>query len=146
MAINYTPVVESDYEELFGLRLIAMQESLERIGRFDIQRSRERFGNGFNPEHFTHVEYGGVRVGFFSYRKFEDHIRLDHLYVHPKFQKKGIGSAVLKKLFAMADGSGLPIRVGALRESRANEFYTRHGFQKTDEGEWDIYYLRPCTG
>src|SRR4051812_15453151 len=36
----------------------------------------------------------------------------------------------------------VPIHVGALKESASNRFYERHGFLKTNESEWDIYYVR----
>ena len=36
----------------------------------------------------------------------------------------------------------MPVRVGALRGSSSNGFYQRHGFMRTAEDEWDIYYIR----
>jgi len=36
-------------EALVAIRIAAMRESLERIGRFDRQRARERFLAGFDP-------------------------------------------------------------------------------------------------
>jgi hypothetical protein len=57
-----------------------------------------------------------------------------------------VGAAVLADVFARADASRLPVRVGALRGSDANRFYARHGFERVDEGEWDILYERPARG
>jgi hypothetical protein len=36
----------------------------------------------------------------------------------------------------------MSLRVGVLRESDANRFYQRHGFELVDAGEWDNYYVR----
>ncbi|WP_268998748.1 GNAT family N-acetyltransferase [Paraburkholderia sejongensis] len=72
----------------------------------------------------------------------EDSWVLDHLYVLPEHQRKGIGAAVLRDVFAQADAKRVPIHLGALRGSDSNRFYQRHGFIQTDEAEWDIYYLR----
>ena len=66
---------------------------------------------------------------------------LDHLYIHPEYQSRGIGSTVLKLLLGKADLKGLTIKVGALRGSDSNRFYQRHGFRKNWEDEWDIYYI-----
>jgi hypothetical protein len=33
-----------------------------------------------------------------------------------------------------------PVRVGALKGSRSNEFYVRHGFAPESCGEWDNFY------
>ncbi|UFW53393.1 MULTISPECIES: GNAT family N-acetyltransferase [Bradyrhizobium] len=57
-------------------------------------------------------------------------------------QGKGIGAAVLRQIFADADSQRISIRLDALRGSEANRFYQRHGFERTHEAEWDIYYVR----
>ena len=67
---------------------------------------------------------------------------LDHLYVHPDYQGKGIGGAVLAQVFNEADQSGLKVRVGALRESKSNRFYSERGFQLVEKSEFDNYYVR----
>jgi len=137
-----TPASAADFELLVGLRIEAMRESLERIGRFDRARARERFRHGFSPEHTRHIQVGANRVGFVVVKPMEDALLLDHLYVHPGFQGYGIGSAVLELIFDAADAANLAIRVTALRDSDSNRFYVRHGFEKIDEDEWDIHYVR----
>ena len=134
----------SDVEALIALRIDAMRESLERIGRFDPVRARERFFSAFSPEHTRHIEVGGERVGFIVVRPQADCLLLDHLYVHPRAQGKGIGAAVLAHVFAQADSCSLPVRVGALRDSDSNHFYIRNGFQLVEQGEFDNYYIRSC--
>lgn len=49
---------------------------------------------------------------------------------------------MLRQIIADADLQLMPIRLGALRGSESNRFYQRHGFEQTDEAEWDIYYVR----
>jgi GNAT superfamily N-acetyltransferase len=143
--ISFSVASEQDFDELVALRIDAMRESLERIGRFDPDRARERFRSGFSPQHTRHIFVGGDRVGFVVVKPHESGLLLDHLYIHPDFQGRGIGAAVLTKIFEEADAARLPLRVGALRESDSNRFYIRHGFQKVDEeDEWDIYYVRVC--
>ena len=134
---------EQDFEQLLALRTAAMRESLERIGRFDPERARQRFRASFVPEHTRHVLVQGKRVGFVAVTRSGDGLSLDHLYVHPDEQGRGIGSAVLAIVFQEADLLGQPLRVGALRESASNRFYQRHGFALVEEGPWDLYYVRP---
>jgi GNAT superfamily N-acetyltransferase len=134
-----------DFEELVGLRILAMRESLERVGRFDIQRARERFRSGFSPSDTYHIELNGERIGFVVYKAQDSQLLLDHLYVHPNHQGQGIGSDVLTYVIAESEKSGLPIRVGALRESDSNRFYIRHGFILYEQGEYDNYYIHPLS-
>lgn len=146
MNISYLDVVSDDIEELVNIRIAAMRESLERIGRFDPQRVRERFVASFNPSKTKFILANGVKAGFVVVNQDDQEMQLDHLYITPNFQGKNIGSVVLNSLFVKADEKNLPVKVGALKESDSNRFYQRHGFVKIIESEWDIYYVRkPLT-
>lgn len=128
-----------------ALRIEAMRESLSALGRFDPARARERFASGFEPAATRHVVALGRRVGFVVVKTEADALLLDHLYLQPAAQGRGLGSAVLQQILAEADALGLPLAVGALRGSAANRFYTRHGFVLVGESEWDLHYRRePC--
>ena len=141
--VSFAAVETRDAEALAALRVEAMRESLERIGRFDPVRARERFLSNFSPEHTRHIEAEGQRVGFVVVRRQSDCMFLDHLYIHPRNQDQGIGAAVLAHVIEEAAVQGLPVRVGALRESASNRFYSRHGFRLVEQSEFDNYYLRP---
>jgi len=104
--------------------------------------ARERLRNSFYPEHTHRVLCDGVPVGFYTFRSVPEGLRLEHLYIHPDFQSRGIGGRVLTELLAVADEKKLPVFVGALRDSASNRFYLRHGFEKVTESEWDIAYRR----
>lgn len=142
--LRLQPVSEADFEGLLSLRIEAMRASLERLGRFDPARARSRLRDTFQPEYTWSIEQDGERVGFYSLRPDGDGLRLDHLYVRPAAQGRGLGSAVMRTILQDADSRALPLRVGALRDSDSNRFYRRHGFIQTSESEWDIDYLRPA--
>lgn len=142
MQIQLLPASQDDAEALVSLRIAAMRESLERLGRFDPQRARERFLSGFSPAHTRHVVRDGIRIGFLVVKPIEQGLMLDHLYIHPDHQNSRIGTAVLRLIFAEADNQGKAIRVGALKGSDSNRFYVRHGFNLVEEGECDNYYVR----
>ena len=140
---SFEPAAAADAEGLVAIRIAAMRESLERIGRFDPQRARDRFLANFDPAHTRHVIVDGARVGFVVVRPQDDEWLLDHLYVLPAHQGRGIGAAVLQDVLASADARGQALRVGALRGSDANRFYARHGFELVAHTEWDNHYRRP---
>lgn len=142
MDLVFAATTESDADTLVGIRIAAMRESLERIGRFDPQRARERFLASFDPALCWFIEADGIQTGFILIRPQQDHWLLDHFCILPEHQSRGIGAAVLRDVFKRADAQRMPIRLGALRGSDSNRFYHRHGFVQTDEAEWDIYYVR----
>ena len=140
--VTFAAVTADDFDEPVTIRIAAMRESLERVGRFDPVRARERLKKSFYPEHTQLVLLDSQKIGFYTLRLQDGCYQLDHLYVHPAFQSRGIGSYVMSRLLAYTDSRGVSIRLGALRESSSNRFYQRHGFLKTTEDEWDIYYIR----
>lgn len=146
-AVELAAVTVADGEALADLRVEAMRESLEAIGRFDPERARTRFLSGFDPAHTREIRVEGRRVGYVVVKPIEDHLLLDHLYIAPSSQGRGVGAQVLKLVFAEADRQRKPLRVGALKGSRSNAFYARHGFRLLHSAEWDNYYLRePSCG
>ena len=140
--ITFEQAVQADAEELASLRVVAMRESLARIGRFDPTRARERFLSGFNPEQTRHILSVNRKVGFVAVKPIDSGLLLDHLYVKPEHQGKGIGAAVLSEVFAHASAANCSVRVGALRESESNQFYAQHGFVLVEQAEFDNYYVR----
>jgi GNAT superfamily N-acetyltransferase len=142
MPIQFAPAQPADADALASLRVAAMRESLERVGRFDEKRARERLLSAFDAHATRWIVRGDARIGFFVLKTIEGGLLLDHLYVAPDAQKCGAGAAALKQCFAEADAVQAPIFVGALRESDANVFYQQHGFVKTHATQWDVYYVR----
>jgi GNAT superfamily N-acetyltransferase len=140
MTLNYITADLDDGAFLAELRVRAMQPSLEAIGRFDPVRARARFLESYSASKTKKIVVGDDVVGFFVVEDRGDHLWLDHLYIDPKHQGLGFGANVLKYIKVLAKENHLSVRLGALRGSQSNQFYQTHGFVKTTEEEWDIYY------
>ncbi len=136
MTPTLAPVTDADFEAMLSLRIEALRESLERLGRFDPDVARARLKSQFRPEWMQHLVVDGERVGYFTVEPREGELRLHHLYLRPAAQGQGVGAWVLDQI----KSQGLPITLAALRESRANEFYRRHGFKVVEEQDFDIEY------
>lgn len=136
----------SDFEDLLALRLRAMRASLEQIGRYDEERARERLAANWAPEHTRHIVVDGHRIGFVVLKRLSHVMRLNHLYIDPPAQRRGIGGRVLEWACTEADRAQLPIELCAIKGSAANGFYLSHGFVEIGEGEWDVDYVRMPRG
>ncbi len=140
MMLQTPPAQESDFDALSELRLAAMRESLQALGRFDPDRSRARLRAGFEPALTRHIIVDGERAGFYILDDRQAAWRLTHFYLSPEYSGRGIGSRVLRELCARARTLGASIELGALKGSRSNAFYLAHGFEKVGESEWDVEY------
>lgn len=145
MTYEFAAAIDADKNELADIRIEAMRESLEAIGRFDPDRARRRFVDNFSALNTTKIIAGDRLLGFYVLVNHGHYLQLDHLYIHPHSQGHGLGGQVLESIKREARQQSLPIRLGALRESRSNEFYQQHGFLYTHEEEWDIYYEYPAS-
>ncbi len=145
MKVTFSAAINSDLEGLIAIRIEAMQESLERIGRFDPARAGARLRDTFSAVHTRHIDLDGARAGFVVVTAHASGLKLDHLYIRPAFQGRGLGANVLKLVFEEADRLGLNVHVGALKQSASNRFYQRHGFVETSTSEWDVEYVRAFT-
>lgn len=152
---EFDPVTEADFEALLALRIRAMRASLERLGRFDPQRAAQRFRSTFRPADTRRIwvrsqvrsrvrsRVGGEAAGCVGFWCEPGAMRIEHFYIDAAYQRRGLGAAVLGRLFHEAMPAVTCFRVGALRGSDANRFYERHGFVRVSESEWDIDYERP---
>jgi GNAT superfamily N-acetyltransferase len=141
---RFEPVQAADFEAMVALRIRAMRPSLEALGRFDPERARRVLAEGFAPALMRHIVVDGQRIGFTTLKPVEQGhaIELDHLYIEPTHQGRGIGAWVVDWAKSQADLRQLPLVVEAVKGSPANRFYRRHGFVETGQGEWDIRYRR----
>lgn len=144
--IRFVPASEDDFERLLDLRIRVMREHLEKLGRYDPERARQRFRSGFQPEHMRLIEVDGAFAGCVTLKRRGDHFEIEHFYLEPVRQSRGLGAEVIGRLLAEADSAGLPIRLGVLKQSPAIRFYERHGFVRTHADEWDIFYERAAPG
>lgn len=140
--LSLQPVDSSDFEAMLALRIDAMRPSLERVGRFDAARSRERLSAGFVVPYMHHIVLdANQRVGFVTLKpEGSDALRLDHLYLRTGFQGLGIGEWVVQWAKAQARAQRLDIKLIALVQSDANRFYLRHGFVLEGEEGVDLHY------
>jgi len=136
MPLALTAVAAADFESMLALRIAALRPSLERLGRFDPQRARERLASQFEPAAMRHIERDGQRIGFLTLKPEADALRLEHLYIQPGAQGLGVGAWALDWVKAQ----GQDVTLSALKLSDANRFYLRHGFVVTGESDFDIDY------
>ncbi len=140
MPFSFEDATANDAHALADLRVIAMQPSLEAVGRFDPIRARERFLSTFHADNTQKIVSDGQVIGFYVLIDRSDHLYLDHLYVLPERQGSGIGAAVIEHVKLLASHQNVPVRLCALRDSPANAFYMGQGFGLQHEDSWDLYY------
>lgn len=74
----------------------------------------------------------GIRCGYVCIEERPDDIHVRELVVHPDFQNRGVGSALLRQVMARAQERQVPVRLGTCHKNRAQHLYRRLGFGEFD--------------
>ncbi|MGW0433262.1 GNAT family N-acetyltransferase [Micromonospora sp. NPDC003197] len=132
----------ADVEAVAELRAVVLRADLERLGRYDEQWVRQRLRDRFVPAHTWVIEVGSAFAGCVSLRPAEDAHWLEHLYLTPHLQGRGIGTAVLRGLLEQCDRDGTLVRLQVLQGSPARRLYERLGFTPESEDPVDVFMVR----
>ncbi|MGW2375170.1 MULTISPECIES: GNAT family N-acetyltransferase [Kitasatospora] len=139
------PAGPEDLEPIVELKAQVMRADLERLGRWDRERSRERVRKSFSTRHTSVLLVEGALAGCVTIRPDERGGRhLELFYLAPHLQGRGLGTAVLRHLLADADAAGEPMRLVVLQGSAAQRLYERHGFAVVHEDPIDVTMHRPA--
>ncbi|MEE4545173.1 GNAT family N-acetyltransferase [Streptomyces sp. V4-01] len=133
----------ADVEVIAELRATVMRADLVRLGRYDEVRVRQRLRDAFSPRHTSVIEADGAFAGCVTMRPVEQGRWLEHFYLAPELQGRGLGSAVLRWLLERTDAEGATVRLHVLQGSAARRLYERHGFTVEDQDPVDVLMARP---
>ncbi|AZS47608.1 GNAT family N-acetyltransferase [Microbacterium oxydans] len=135
------PALAEDAEWIAELRADVLRADLERLGRYDQTRVRQRFRDAFEPAYTRIIVVDAADVGSVALRPDGDAFWLEHLYIDASHQGRGVGSRVLAMIL---DDDGL-YRLNVLQGSPARSLYERHGFVVDSQDDVDVFMTRERT-
>ncbi|WP_258131946.1 GNAT family N-acetyltransferase [Microbacterium sp. MYb62] len=136
------PARADDVEWIAELRADVLRPDLERLGRYDAIRVRQRFRDAFEPAQTRIIVVDGTDVGSVAIRSEDDARWLEHFYIAPSHQGRGVGTRVLA---AVLDDDVL-YRLNVLQGSAARSLYDRHGFVLESQDDVDVFLRLDRTG
>jgi ribosomal protein S18 acetylase RimI-like enzyme len=128
MDIRTRPATEADKAFLRWLEEACMREYAVALwGAWRPRPPDEQMLDG------CRIIEGGESVGCVTTIARPDHVWVDQLYISPRFQRKGIGSTVLRMILSEAAAMGVPVRLSVIATNPAIDFYLSHGFRIHEE-------------
>lgn len=121
--------IESDRNFLWQLKQETMKEYIGKTYSWDEQNQYDWFHSNFVAAALTIVEYEGKAVGMYELTVREQILFLSRFEVTPTHQCKGIGTAVLNKLKAMAEEKAMALQLQVFNINPAKQLYLRSGFK-----------------
>ena len=138
--IKIVPADESHYEFIYRVKKEAYGEYIRRIYGWEENIQRKFFAKDWETLKPNVILYDNQPVGTFCFTKkegnfFAGRFFIEHFYILPEYQNKGIGSFVLKTLLDTADDAILPVNLMYLNFNPAASLYARNGFKVIETKE-----------
>lgn len=140
MKVELRKATDRDKEFLHDLnRTVYREVVIEQFGIWDDDHQSKYFEQKWKEAEYQIVELENQRIGTIWIMEEMDHIRIRELQILPEFQRRGIGTELMKRVIEKAKWRKRPIRLSVLRANRARIFYERLGFGMYDETETRLY-------
>jgi ribosomal protein S18 acetylase RimI-like enzyme len=137
---------KKDLEFLFEVSTIAMLP-VRRVNKPSFQPNLEEefkeYAKKFIPEKIKVIQFKKTDVGRLRVVRTSDEIYIGGIQILPKYQNKGIGSAILEDLVKESEKLKLPIKLEVAKvNKRGRKFYESFGFVTVGERgtDWIMKY------
>ncbi len=137
---------KKDLEFLFEVSTKAMLP-VRRVNKPNFQPNLEEefkeYAKKFIPEKIQVIQFEKTDVGRLRVVRTSDEIYIGGIQILPKYQNKGIGSAILEDLVKQSEELKLPIKLEVAKvNKRGQKFYESFGFVTVGEKgtDWIMRY------
>ncbi len=125
-----------DYTFLYLLHVAAMREYVEATWGWQEEWQQEYFARKFDPHNRQIIRIDGQDAGVIVIEPRIEELYIALIEILPAFQRRGVGTAIVRQLINTADSDGLPVSLHVLKTNNpARQLYERLGFISVqDEG------------
>ncbi len=140
IAWTLRPATADDRDFVIELTRAAMGPYLEATFGWDEATQTAYFDEGFDPSGGQIVEVDEVDVGEILVEERPDELVLTRLALLPDWQRRGIGSAIVRMLIERAHELESALVLQVFKTNlRATRLYESLGFVRTGESDTDVY-------
>ena len=139
--VTLRPAVAADFEACRRTYFAETDWINERLG---LKRADQEsmFRKLWNPTQVCIIQADGTDVGWLQSVLSKSEHMLGQIFVDGPFQRKGIGTEVLRRIIEEASRHDLPIRLAVVKFNPSRRLYERLGFRVTHEEERKVYMTR----
>ena len=149
MTIELRPALPSDDEFLYSVYAGTRTEELTLVDWDAIQKEKflrmqftaqyQYYVENYSGAEFLIILLDAKPVGRLYIHRRTDEIRIMDIALLPKFQKRGIGSTLLKQILEEGQEKNLPVTIHVERFNPAMHLYERLGFRLAEDK--GVYYF-----
>jgi GNAT superfamily N-acetyltransferase len=145
MTITLRPATESDFEACRRTYFAEIGWINERL---NLQRDAQEtsFRQLWDVSQVRIIQLDAMDVGWLQVVARDDDYFLGSLFIEGAFQRRGIGTEVMKRVPAEGSERGKPVRLVVVKFNPARRLYERLGFRVAHEDERKVYMTRDPHG
>jgi ribosomal protein S18 acetylase RimI-like enzyme len=127
---------ETDVELAYAFKRDALGPHVVAKWGWDEAQQRETMREKVRGKAFFRIVVDGETVGTIAFDDEADGaVEISEFYIPPAFQRRGIGSRVLRMILSEERARSRPVRLQCLKWNPACNLYRRHGFRVVAETE-----------
>jgi ribosomal protein S18 acetylase RimI-like enzyme len=120
-----------DFDFARGVKLEGLRPYIEKLWGWDDEAEERQFRENFDPATATIISSEHGNVGYYELVDRGFDLFLAGIYIDSRFRRRGLGTAVLRELLALARARQLPLALRVLKPNPARRLYERLGFRVT---------------
>jgi GNAT superfamily N-acetyltransferase len=133
--ISVRSAILTDEQFVYDVKKEALGPYIAAVWGWDEETQRRFHTEEYQRENSYIVLEMDRPIGWFAFHEEEDVIIVDHLYLLPQSQGKGIGKHLLATIIEAADTKKYRVQLGVLKVNPARRLYERCGFTIVDEND-----------
>ncbi|QOU32488.1 GNAT family N-acetyltransferase [Vibrio coralliilyticus] len=137
MSIQLLPISKQEFPEVFPVVKQALYEHVDSVFVWDDQFQQHRLSTDYQPEWFHWVVSKQNKIGLVCFKPYDTAYHIHLLILFPQYQNQGFGHIVMQQITTLVKSEGRnKITLSSFtRNTKAIQFYTRLGYQVTEEDE-----------
>ncbi|MEH1905586.1 MAG: GNAT family N-acetyltransferase [Nostoc sp.] len=140
MHISLRHISEADFDFIDQVTKAAMQTYVELTwGNWVNEEQRSPTYDSIDLSTHQIIQFDSQDVGCLAVERHSSYVQLTKLYLLPNFQRRGIGTFVIRQLIAEAKERKTPLRLRVLAVNPAHRLYQREGFVVQAQTQERIY-------
>ena len=144
--VEIIPVTDDDFQFGYDIRKLTMEEHIiKTYGKWNEIEQLDNCKKCFPLKHHKKyiIKYLGENIGWLNYEENETNMELNQIFIHPKYQGKGIGSKIINDLMKICKNKNKSIILEVLKSNyKAKKLYLKLGFNiyKEDDNDYFLEY------
>jgi ribosomal protein S18 acetylase RimI-like enzyme len=137
--VRLRPATFDDIDPRYRIHRAALGSYVERTWGWDEGWQAGHFREHFDVSVRQVIEYRGQAIGFLDVIEEEGRTLLASIRITPAFQRRGIGTSLIRDVLSGAASRRVPVVLRVLRINPARSLYERLGFEIV--GVSDTHYI-----